>query len=94
VARIQFREQQLTLPLTEAVRLVCHFHVLDSARAHDIDNLLKALIDALGAANLFGPGKYGRRTEWNRNDELIHAIKTDKFLVSSNPRTEIEIWKA
>ena len=53
------------LPITRPVKLVVRFAVLHQARGHDLDNLLKPLIDALGAAGLFAPSTGGGKASDN-----------------------------
>jgi len=81
------------LPLADPVRLVCHFRVLRRAKAHDLDNILKQLIDGLGAAGLFRKARTGGRTsEWNTEDDWVYVIEATKELVDSEASTYVEIY--
>lgn len=83
----------LNLPLADPVRLVCHFRVLRRAKAHDLDNILKQLIDGLGAAGLFRKARTGGRTsEWNTEDDWVYVIEATKELVDSEASTYVEIY--
>jgi hypothetical protein len=97
--RERFRDQSkksfagLRLPIAHPVRLVCYFRVLSSAKAHDLDNLLKPLIDALGAAGLFPRTRTGGKlSEWNTEDGWVYSVEADKELVESNAGTHVEIY--
>ena len=97
--REHFRDQAkesfagLRLPVAHPVRLVCHVRVLRRARAHDLDNLLKPLIDALGAAGLFEKTRTGGKlSEWNTADGWIYSIEADKELVDSHAGTHVEVY--
>lgn len=81
-----------SIPVGCPVKLVVQFAVLRRARAHDIDNLLKPLIDALGAAGLF-PSRAagGRPSEWNTHDSWVYAIDAQKELVDERAYTRVEI---
>ena len=97
--RERFRDQSreslagLRLPIAHPVKLVCHFRVLRGAKGHDIDNLLKPLMDALGAAGLFaGTRTGGKLSEWNTEDGWVYSIEADKELVESDAGTHVEVY--
>lgn len=80
-------------PLSQPVKLVCRFRVLRSARQHDLDNLLKNLVDAIGAGGFFPAGRSGGpRSEWNTDDGWVFALEATKELVTEQPATEVEVW--
>lgn len=79
-ARVALRG--ISVPTGRPIKLVVRFAVLRRARAHDLDNLLKPLIDALGAAGLFpSRSSGGRPSEWNTDDSWVYAIDAEKELV-------------
>ena len=89
----QAAHSTVTRPITQPVKLVCHFHVLRQAKQHDIDNLIKNLIDAIGAGGFFAPSKKGgTRSQWNTDDNVVFAIEATKDIVDENPRTDVELW--
>jgi hypothetical protein len=91
VARAAFAG--LPLPLSQPVKVRCVFRVLRKARAHDLDNLVKPLIDALSAAGLFPESKSGgRKSEWNRDDSWVYALDVEKELVDERGETEVEVF--
>jgi Holliday junction resolvase RusA-like endonuclease len=77
------------------VKLVALFFLKPSSRPCDIDNMLKMLIDSLGAADLFKASRGGgHKTVWNTDDHWVYAIDAEKREDAEQPRVEVEIWTA
>lgn len=84
----------LDIPITEPIKIVCRFKVRKKTRPHDLDNLIKPLIDSIGAAGLFPKSSGGgAKSEWNTDDSWVFSIIAEKELVDENPNTYVEIWK-
>ena len=79
--------------LEREVKVVIRFFVRPSNRPRDLDNMIKTLIDALGAAGLFKRSRGGgRRSQWNTDDDWITAISAEKFTDADRPRVDVEVW--
>ena len=92
IAKKEF--SNLEIPIAEPIRIICRFKTWKKARPHDLDNLIKSLIDSIGAAGLFPKSKSGgAKSEWNTDDIWVFSIIADKELVDENPKTYVEIWK-
>jgi len=83
------------LPITNPVKIVVQFRYQPTSGPWDLDNALKLLIDALGAAGYFPPSTSGgRKSEWNTNDGVVARIEAEKACVDGEPRTVVEVWAA
>lgn len=81
-------------PIDYPVKVVCHIRLDQSAAKYDLDNLVKCLIDALGAAKLFNPSSTGgHRTPWNTDDWWVHIIQAEKEIVDNGHETKVEVWR-
>jgi Holliday junction resolvase RusA-like endonuclease len=74
------------------IKIVCRFFVKKSPRGYDLDNMVKYLIDGLGAGGLFKRAKSGHRSQWNTDDSVVYSICAGKEEDDKNPRTEVEVW--
>lgn len=74
----QLKAQWREAPLEGPVALYACFWMPD-LRARDVDNLLKALLDAGNAAGLWG------------DDRQVGAILALRYLSRENPRTELAV---
>ncbi len=81
-----------TFPTRKPVRIVARFHLPPKARACDLDNATKLLIDGLGAGGLFNRTK-GARSAFDTEDHLVQRIEVEKR-IDTNPRAEVEVWVA
>jgi Holliday junction resolvase RusA-like endonuclease len=85
----------LRLPVTNPVKIVARFNFRQTAKAWDLDNALKSLIDAIGAAGLFSSSTAGgHKSEWNTDDSLVFRVEAEKLHTETEARTEVEIWLA
>jgi len=83
------------LPVTKPVKIVARFNFRQAARAWDLDNALKSLIDAIGAAGLFAMSAAGgHKSEWNTDDSLVFRVEAEKVHTETDAHTEVEIWLA
>jgi Holliday junction resolvase RusA-like endonuclease len=93
LARAALDAGQVPLPVSSPVKIIARFFVSEAARAHDLDNMLKLLIDAIGASGFFSPSKTGGiASEWNTDDGLVYALDAAKSVVKDGARTEVELW--
>lgn len=77
------------------VKVSARFFMRPSKKKRDLDNMLKNLLDSLGAAGLFGPSTGGgSKTQWNTDDHWICGIDAERFIDAERPRVEVEVWVA
>ncbi len=71
---------------------MARFFVKPSKHDSDLDNMIKMLIDSLGAGGLFKPSRGGgKRTSWNTDDHWVHVLEAVKSLDADKPRIEVSI---
>lgn len=79
--------------LTLSTKIVARFYQPKGGRKCDLDNMIKVLVDSMGAAGLFAPstggGKKGPR---NTDDHWIDRIEAEKVEVKEGARVEVEVW--
>jgi hypothetical protein len=77
--------------IKQPTRIVAHFHLKKSSRRPDLDNMVKVLIESLGAAGLFEPSLGGgKHTDFNTEDHWVHELEAKKIPDSDAPR--VEVW--
>jgi hypothetical protein len=75
------------------VKIDVWFYLPPSSHARDIDNMVKNLVDALGAAGLFKPSRGGgHKTPWNTDDHWLCRIDAEKHDDAERPRCEVVVW--